>query len=77
MKVVGHDGERANTPDAPRGGSTQVDHQPIAVDVIAHDVLTAVAAGHNVVDRIWVLEPQASWHALQIDVRAAASQDET
>ena len=77
MQVVGHDGERVNTPDTPRGGSTQVVHQPIAVDVIAREVLTAVGAGHKVVDRMWVLEPQALWHALQINIRADASQEKT
>jgi hypothetical protein len=30
--------------------------QPIAVGVVAHDILTAIAAGHDVVDGIRILE---------------------
>jgi hypothetical protein len=40
----------------PDGGSTEVFLEPIAVDVIAYDVLTAVAAGHEVVDSVRILE---------------------
>ena len=40
----------------PNGGSTEVFLEPIAVDVIAYDVLTAVAAGHEVVDSVRILE---------------------
>jgi hypothetical protein len=37
--------------------------QTIAVDIIAHDDLTAIAACHDVIFRIVVLEPDSSWHA--------------
>ena len=56
VQVIGHDGERVNTPGTPNGGSTEVFLEPIAVDVIAYDVLTAVAAGHEVVDCVRILE---------------------
>jgi len=49
VQVIGHDGKRVNTPGTPNGGSTEVFLEPIAVDVIAYDVLTAVAARHGVV----------------------------
>jgi len=56
VKVIGHDGERVNTPGTPIGGSTEVLLEPIAVDVIAYDVLTTVAAGHEVVGSAGILE---------------------
>ena len=56
MQVVGHDGESVNPPGTANRGSAEVFLKPIAVDVIAYDVLTAVAAGHEVVDRVRVLE---------------------
>jgi hypothetical protein len=54
--VVGHDGERVNTPRAANSGLTELFLQPFPVYVIAYDVLAAVAAGHQVVDRATVLE---------------------
>jgi hypothetical protein len=77
MKVVGHDGECVNAPGTPDGGSTEVVHEPIAVDVIAHDILTAVAAGHNVVDGIRVLEPQTSWHPVHTNRLSGGLQEKT
>jgi hypothetical protein len=37
-------------------GSPKVLLEPIAVDVIADDMLTAVATGHEMVDGVGVLE---------------------
>jgi len=48
--------------------------EPVAVDIIADDVLTAVAAGHEVVDRVSILEAQSSWHALCTNIRADGRQ---
>ena len=56
MQVVGHDGESVNTPGTANRGLPEVHLEAIAVDVIAYDILTAVAAGHEVVDRARVLE---------------------
>jgi len=56
VQVIGHDGERVNTRGTPNGGSTEVFLEPVAVDAIAYDVLTAVAAGHEVVDSVRILE---------------------
>jgi len=56
VQVIGHDRKRVNTPRTPNGGSTEVFLEPIAVDVITYDVLTAVAARHEVVDGVRVLE---------------------
>jgi hypothetical protein len=56
VNVIGHDGECVNAPGAPKGGSTEVFSEPIAVDVIAYDVLPAIAAGHEVVDSARILE---------------------
>jgi hypothetical protein len=35
--------------------------EPIEVDVIAYDMLAAIAAGHEVVDRVRILKLQPSW----------------
>jgi hypothetical protein len=56
VQVVGHDGESEYTPGTANCGFTEVFLKPITVDVIAHDVLAAVAAGHEVVDSARVLE---------------------
>jgi hypothetical protein len=56
MQVIGHDGEGVNTSGTANRGSPEVFQEPIAVDVIASDILTAVAAGHKVVDCVSVLE---------------------
>ena len=56
MQVVGHDGEGVNPPGTANRGSPEMFLKALAVDVIAYDILTAVAAGHEVVDRIGVLE---------------------
>ena len=44
--------------------------EAIAVAVIAYDILTAVAADHEVVDRIGVgvLEAYSSWHAIHNNI---------
>jgi hypothetical protein len=54
--MVGHDGEGEDTPGTPKRGSTEMFLKPISVDVIAHNVLPAVSAGHKVVDSVGVLE---------------------
>ena len=54
--MVGHDGERVNRPGTASRGSPKVHLEAIAVDIIADDILTAVAAGHEVIDRIGVLD---------------------
>ena len=75
MQVIGHDDERVNTPGAAKRGLTKVFLKPIAVDVITYDVLTAVAPGHEVVDRARVLKAQASWHALPRIILAVGRQE--
>ena len=56
VQVIGHDSERINMPGTPNGGSPEVFSEPIAVNVIAYDVLTRVAASHEVVDSVRILE---------------------
>ena len=63
MQVIGRDGEGVNSPEAANRGSPEVFQESIAVDVIAYDILTAVAAAHNAVDCVSLLEAQSSWHA--------------
>jgi hypothetical protein len=54
--VIGHDGECVNMPGTANRGSPKVFLEPIAIDVIADDILTAVAGGHEVVDGVRVLK---------------------
>jgi hypothetical protein len=54
--------------------STEVVDEPTAVDVIAHDILTAVAAGHHVIDGIRVLKPQSSCHAPHSNIPTGGTQ---
>ena len=56
MQVIGHDDERVNTPRAAHRGFTELLFEAFPVGIIAYDVLTAVAADHQVVDRARVLE---------------------
>jgi hypothetical protein len=61
----------------PNGGPTKLFSETIGVDVIARDVLTAVAAGHQMVDSIGILEAQSSWHALHTNTLADGRQEQT
>ena len=63
MQIVGHDGESVDSSATAKRRSTEVFYETIRVDVIAYDDLTALAARHDVIDRIGVLEPESSWHA--------------
>ena len=63
MQMVGHDGESVDAPATAKRRSTEMFYETITVDIIAHDDLTAVAACHDVIDRIGVLEPESSRHA--------------
>jgi hypothetical protein len=47
---------KANIRQEAHRGSPEMFLKAFAVDVIAYDILTAVAAGHEVVDRIGVPE---------------------
>ena len=64
MEVVGKDHEGVDSPAATPGGPPQLLLEPVAVRVVAHDVLATVAAGHHVVDRAGVLDSESSWHAM-------------
>jgi hypothetical protein len=48
--MAGHDDERLNAPRTATRGTTEVFQQPITIDIIAHDVLAAVASGHEMAD---------------------------
>jgi hypothetical protein len=63
VAVVGHDDESVNAPRAADRGSTKVFLEPVAVGVVAYDVLTTVAACHEVVDSVGILNAQSSCHA--------------
>jgi hypothetical protein len=51
--------------------------RPFPVDVTGYDVLTAGAAGHQVVDRGRVLKAYASWHQFDKTTLADGWHDET
>ena len=56
VQMVGHDEERVNAPRTATHGTTELFQQPITIDVIAHDVLPAIASGHEMVDGARILE---------------------
>jgi hypothetical protein len=56
VQVVGHDGESVDAPTTAKRGFAEVFLKPIAVDIITYNVLSAIAAGHEVVDCARVLE---------------------
>jgi hypothetical protein len=56
MKVIGHDHINVDPPRAAAHGPTEAVLQPLAVVVVANDVLAAVAAGHHVLDGGLVLQ---------------------
>jgi hypothetical protein len=56
VQVIGHDHESKYAPGTAKCSFTEVFLKPITVDVIAHDVLTAVAARHEMVDSARILE---------------------
>jgi hypothetical protein len=74
MQMVGHDGEGVNPPGTANRDSPDMFLMPLAVDVIAYDILTAIAAGHELEDRIGVLEASSSSHAIYNNIRAVGWQ---
>ena len=50
MQVIGHDGERVNMPGAANRRLTKLFLKPIAINVVAHDVLTPITAGHDMME---------------------------
>jgi hypothetical protein len=57
MEVVAHDDKSAYAPAAKNRGSTQVFLEPVTIGVVAHDLLPAVTARHDLVDCIVILDP--------------------
>jgi hypothetical protein len=49
--------------------------KPIAINVVAHDVLTPIDAGHDTINRVGVLKAQSSRHALHCNMLASGSQE--
>jgi hypothetical protein len=45
VQVVGHDGKSVDTPTTAKRGFAEVFLKPIAVNIIAYNVLPAIAAG--------------------------------
>jgi hypothetical protein len=47
VQVVGHNGESVDAPTMANRGFTHMFLEPVAVDVVAYNVLTAIAASHE------------------------------
>jgi hypothetical protein len=77
VQVAGHDGKSVHAPTTAKRGFAEVFLKPIAVDVIAYNVLSAIAAAHEVVDCARLLEAQVSWHAFYGNILAVGSQEKT
>jgi hypothetical protein len=77
VQVIGHDGKSVDAPTTAKRGFAEVFLKPIAVDIIAYNVLPAIAAGHEAVDCARVLEAEASWHARYGNMLAIGWQEKT
>ncbi len=77
MQMVAHDGEGIDAPATTKCRSTEVFQEPVAVEIIAYDHLPAVAAGHDVIDGIGVLETKSSGHAIHTIKFGGGSQIKT
>jgi hypothetical protein len=75
MEVVRQDDESVNPPGVALHGPRQSSEQPLRVVIIAHDVLPAVAAGDEVVDRVGILDTQSAWHANSRHIPADPKQE--
>jgi len=64
VEVVRHNHKRIHPPRTLDGRSSQILNQPIAVCVVADDILPPVTTGHEMVDRTGILNTQSSCHAL-------------
>jgi hypothetical protein len=56
VQVIGHDREGVDTPGAANRSLTKLFLKPIAINVVAHDVLTPITTGHDMINRIGVLK---------------------
>ena len=56
VQVIGHDHKRVDVPGAANYRLAELFQEPIAVDVVAHDGLPPVAAGHDMIDGVGVLK---------------------
>jgi hypothetical protein len=56
VQVIGHDREGVDMPGAANRRLTKLFLKPIAINVVAHDVLTPITAGHDMINRVGVLK---------------------
>jgi hypothetical protein len=75
QKVIGHDREGVNMPGAANRRLTKLFLKPIAIHVVAHDVLTPITAGHDMINRVAALKAPSPWHALHCNMLASGSQE--
>jgi hypothetical protein len=75
MEVIRQDHKREHPPRATDCRAAQVFHKPIAVCIIPDDILSAVSAGHQVVNRARILNAQSPCHALNLGWRASRPQE--
>src|ERR1700677_2870089 len=75
VQVIGHDREGVDMPGAANRRLTKLFLKPIAINVVAHDVLPPITAGHDMINRVGVLKARSSWHALHCNMLASGSQE--
>ena len=60
VEMVGEDDEGIHLPTAPHRRMPQFPLEPVPVGVVTDNVLSAVAAGHYVIDRTGELDAESS-----------------
>jgi hypothetical protein len=63
VEVIAQDDEPDQGPAGPDHGPLEVEEEPASIVVIMDDVLACVAAGHDMVDRVFEFDAEAAWHA--------------
>lgn len=62
MEMIGHQDEGIEDPPRTLNCLLQTADEPLPVRVVANDVLPGIAAGHDVVNRISILDTKAARH---------------
>src|SRR5438034_11685384 len=74
MEMVGEHDEGRDPPRAPLHGPRQAGQEPVAVVIVARDVLSAVPAGHEMVDGVVILDSESARHGPHWSIPIAVKQ---
>jgi hypothetical protein len=60
--MIRPDNEGVDAPGTPDRRSAEIADEALTVVIVAHDVLSPFAAGHDMTDRAWILNGKSSGH---------------